>query len=243
MNKKAIAWAFIIRLTIAIILITAAVSFGASLFRQTDAATESFNRLVVKIESAKDWKKGEFDSTRLDMDEGTTIKGTAIYGFGKNSQAIERWIYRDEKDLSGNVIGWERRFHVKRFDKCEDNKVCVCLCKKVGTEEWLEKDQRDVCEKDPICHSIENIELDLVIPQLKLIFKGLEPPETYPVEIRGGFVFYRAQIREGAIGAPDPVRGLLAQNGVPPRQTQIFIEKGPGEIVGVCVAGRGSCLE
>src|SRR3989338_4287337 len=178
MNKKAIAYEFLLRLIIAILFVSATLYIGKSLFRLTGSGFDSYLGFVSTINSLED---GQFKEVGVDFD-----KETAIIGFNSDAERFECY------DCAAPSIDNRPRaiFEKPRNDECKDG-ACICLCSKVlsktyiGTlaEEILETKQF-ACESLTCRKSTNSDIIDLYKPK-NLFLKSLN------TLWKGGFVYGR----------------------------------------------------
>jgi len=211
MRKKAIAYEFLVRLLIAVIALAFVVSIASRCFRITDEAEESFNRLADKIEEAQKWKQGESDSVRLDMDEGTFV-----LFFSHLHPRIQMSSNR------GSVF-------FERPAICGENVGCVCLCRDHSAEYF--DDHNSVFCENMRCREVGELNFQRPkIPNAQVMdFQG-----TYEWFFIGGAMIQRDFI---TLLSDDFKEEILEQQ----RIQAIYIEKGQGNLVGIC-RERGKCL-
>ena len=141
-SKKAIMYEFIVRLVIALVMVTSAILIGKSFFRLSDEALDSYNELVKEI---GDIKEGELRSMPLIMD-----KETAMIGFSKNSPSLKKiwWKY-----LEGLYL--KREAYFKRPNSCSINNSCLCLCREGWESTYIDESTTEYsCEKI-ICNDFQ----------------------------------------------------------------------------------------
>ena len=195
MRKKAIAYAFLVRLLIAVIAIVTVViiatTLGKGLFKKTAAAEESFEDFAVKVEEAKQWKENDLKKLRVDMDEDDSI-----WFFNKGSTDIQK--------TEGN-----KQTYVKRpsVSECSGKESCLCLCRKSSTKSIEGAYDELNCDELYKCKKVVNV--------------TFKTPATDDLKYVGGLVI-----------ESDSAAMKL-----------VFVEKGSGNLIGICEERISSCLE
>lgn len=129
MNRKALAYEFLLRLIIAILFVSAAIYIGKSLFRLTDSGLDSFNKFVFTADNLKD---GQFKELGVDFD-----KGTAIIGFSEDAEKFESSSIFDKFDKA--------ILKKPQNSECKSG-ACICLCRKSSYENLNTRAPELVCE-------------------------------------------------------------------------------------------------
>lgn len=224
MNNKAIAYEFLLRLIIAILFVIAAIYIAKSSFRLTDAATNSYIKLQNKIiEIGEPGNNGKKIQIGIDMD-----KNTAIFGFSKNSQEIERLISGKNINVLCEADKTQScRAFLKRPESCEKGKSCICFCREyeVDSTSIVPLITKMHCKLQPKCKSFDNMNLWDFYQSKHLSFypESLSKPGEDHL-ISGGFIIARTD--------KDP-NGLLIQNAMPPRTRELTIQNYNG-LVAIC---------
>jgi len=145
MRKKAIAYAFLVRLLIAIIAIVTviiiATTLGKGLFKKTAAAGESFEDFAAKIEEIKLKDEPYLKKLRLDMDEDDSI-----WFFSKGFNDIQ-------------ITESGSRTYVKRpaVSECSGKESCVCLCREYLTKDIEGAYDELICDELYKCKKVVNV--------------------------------------------------------------------------------------
>ena len=215
-RKKGLGYEALVRLTISIVILVSVFfitrDLVAGIFRVTAGVEESFKEFVKLVEDVGQKEEGEFRVMSLVMDERS-----GIIGFAKGTEQINFVNF-----VSGDNV-WRSVF--QRPEICDLGQACLCLCR--GEFEQTETiDTAKVpmpmhCDGSLICEQIVNVDFlkSLTNKQLKAreLFKGYN--------FKGGFHFKRGT-------------GNKFTSDVRDRRTQVFAEKGAGDIVAICFNAR-----
>ena len=193
MNKKGIALSFLVTLVLGFLIFGSTAILFSRCYRLSAKGLESYGALVGNIQAMEKRVEGEIEVFTLIMD-----KETAIIGFTKES----------ERAVCSLPQGADRIF--ERPTQCEENKSCLCLCRKGFKLE----SSKYICETSILCNSFENIDFPSKITKKNfgLFYPTTTSPGPYPVtysgeyEFSGGFIFVREfgsfprfQTREAAV--------------------------------------------
>lgn len=228
-DKRGFSFDFLLQLIIGLMLAAAVIYAGAKIgsafFGLTASASESFAKLHNSIkESANSAIIEQKKHIGLDMD-----KGTAIFGFSKNSNEVKRVESLDnigsacDSDASCKAL-------IKRPGTCEIGKACICLCRDYGYDAKLAKDKMH-CQSKPLCTSFDSFDLLGAYHSTHLE----SSPFSRDGYIIGGFVLTRINNNAGQVVLPD----VLQQTEFPPRSREVTIQKYKG-LIAVCL--KDECL-
>ena len=138
MNKRGIAWSFLVMLIIGVILFVLVTSWVSSLFRLSDQGIESFNNLADTVKAiAKNTGSESLETIVLRLDRGTAL---AVFP-------------KDTAQLILHTPG-VLRIQMDRPVRCEPGKPCICLCREPGWDNTNPVLYKLPCEKET-CHSFE----------------------------------------------------------------------------------------
>jgi hypothetical protein len=207
----------LVRLVVAIILLVVVIAIAAQLLSVKDTtATDRFFDLVDLIDDIGREQPGAFADLTLVMD-----KESAIIGFARNAGEVsfERTSFRPDgsKFIKANSV-----FPRPQSSECGDEGACLCLCQEFTTDADPGRDSHAElrCAGKLIC-KVLSTELPVApfLSQFKLTF----PDPDYNYYYTGGFYFK-------GFGQEPTSRYVPAV----PRRSLIFVEKGKGDLVGLC---------
>ncbi|MBW2996277.1 hypothetical protein KY332_03180 [Candidatus Woesearchaeota archaeon] len=151
MKKKAIMYEFLVRLIIAVLMVTAAIIIGKSFFRLTSEGMNSYHKLVGVIE---DIEPPELKSTSLAMD-----KETMIVVFNENIDPI---VADSEVAYKPGIAALpapysllNSKVQVSRPASCDINQNCVCLIRDVEKTGNV-YDLLTVKYEEAVCNPVEH---------------------------------------------------------------------------------------
>jgi len=223
-GKKGLMLEFLVRLMIAIIMITTVAYFAKDfLFRLSDEAEISFNELVDTIKDTENWEDEETRAFRLVMDKKSIV---GIFGEG------DVYFYVTFYDINGDKA--TGHFVLRKPPQCKGDGQCACLCKDYDKDTTYfhnvfssrpEPDSSFSCEK-AICREIPaSIKVYGFPPTVTLDAKGRVVPEI--MMSVGGVLF----TRDVDISAYVTTDSVVSIGGM--RYRSIYIEKYYGGL-GVC---------
>jgi len=179
MNKRAdgpTMLEFVVRLVIALVMVITVIAIAKSCFRISSEATGSYTELVTVIDEIQE---GELRSKPIILD-----KGTAIFGFSKNSEKISL--------TNRGIITKEDKpaITIDRPSACEKDAACLCLCSsKWGRKKALSFPHEMVCNGNIYCQNIDEIDF---IQEQDLKDFGVDIKDFYSYfKLVGGFTFER----------------------------------------------------
>ena len=172
MNKKAIAYEFLLRLIIAILFVGAALYIGKSLFRLTGSGFDSYLGFVSE---ANRLENGQFKELGVDFD-----KNTAIIGFSKDAEQFECY-----NCISPSVDNKPRAIFKKPIKPECKNRACICLCR----EGLSDKESGATTEFSCSSLTCRNLKDDLDVIDIYDATKENQP--GLKAFWKGGFVYGR----------------------------------------------------
>lgn len=164
-GTQGIAYEFLVRLTIAIVLVITAIVIAQRLFSVSQGALASFEGLSNKI-----GKLGPEDSSThtLRMDETA-----AVIGFVQNSEELT--FQYDNNKFQAKYL---------RPAACPSGKACLCLCPGGFIPEV-----KLSCKKTPICRTFSTINFHTPIQKADFISQNVVPDIDY--SFGSGFIIRR----------------------------------------------------
>ncbi|MCK4589210.1 MAG: hypothetical protein KAT77_02120 [Nanoarchaeota archaeon] len=221
----------LVRLALAIILLIAAVMIGCEVFEwaigEDKSAEEHFKeRLVPKVIEVAALEKPDFKSVSMTMEEDTFI----VF-FGNGHEKVYMYSPPESRFLGITTI-WSADHYFNRPAKCGDE-GCICLCLEYTREkiEGTKEDSNIFC-KNSICETVGDF--DFQRPAITSVgFYGETYRENYNFE--GGAIIQRKFLT-----LLDAETGKEIEQ---PQTSAIYIEKGPGNLIGICETREKSCFE
>ncbi len=170
--KKAIMLKFLFYAILGLLFFVPTVLWASQFFKLSDKAKESFNNLAGAIISVSD---GEIVSSVLYLDDKSIVAG-----FAKDSNRFEQHGYYYNNPNPDQIY-----FTFNRPKECQNQKACICLCKKsyLGLQESFPESTK--CQ-EPICKSFDGI--DFLSEKITEKYEDGRPKSA----LKGGFLYFRS---------------------------------------------------
>src|SRR3989338_1717713 len=204
----------LVRLVIAILLLVAVIAIAAKPLSVTDTtARERFFDMVELIEKMGREQPGSFADLTLVMD-----KDSAIIGFARNAEKVTYKTYGYPFQPSSIISR-------PQSSECRPDQACLCLCTKnivaAGDEKDVPMPVR--CDGKLLCKGISSdFPLSASTEQLQAPRAPIPLLENVRYEFTGGFHFGGSKTNVAWTWPLPSLRSL------------IFVEKGDGDLIGLC---------